>query len=248
MRIEPNLYLIGSGQSGFDLTDRYDCNIYLFDAGDSYVIFDAGAGLGTVQILAICAQDEIDLQRPVHLFLTHAHTDHSGGAAHLAEQLPMLQLYAGPETAAIVRTANEAAVSLPLARESGMYPLDYHYRACPVDHIVTAGQPLQIGALTIEPIATPGHSHDHYSYVVAGINRKRYLIAGDAIFFGGKIVLQHTYDCSVPQSIATIQQLQILAFDALLPGHLNFSLQNGKRHIELACATIAHMGCPPSIG
>jgi glyoxylase-like metal-dependent hydrolase (beta-lactamase superfamily II) len=128
-----------------------------------------------------------------------------------------------------------------------MYPADYRYRACPVAQIVTPGQLIQIGALSIEPIATPGHSHDHHSYIVSGINDKRYLIAGDAIFFGGKIVLQNTYDCSVPQSIATIQQLQRFAFDALLPGHLNFSLQQGKRHIDMACAIIDKMGCPSAL-
>lgn len=247
MRIEPNLYLVGSGQNGFDLTDSYDCNIYLFDAGKSYVIFDAGAGMGSQQILAICKQEGIETQRIRHLFLTHAHTDHGGGAAALADHLE-LTCYAGPETAQIVSNGDEEAVSLPTARQGGMYPTEYRYRPCPVKHSVSTGDTIHIGTLTIEPIATPGHSHDHHSYLVSGINNKRYLVAGDAIFFGGKIVLQNTYDCSVPQSIATIQHLQTVDFDALLPGHLNFSLINGKRHIETACAIIDRMGCPPSIG
>lgn len=246
MRIEPQLYLVGSGQSGFDLTDRYDCNIYLFDAGESYVLFDAGAGMGIEQIFAVCAQDGIDTSRINHLFLTHAHADHGGGAAHLAEQLN-LQIYAGPETAQIVSIGNEEAVSLPDARAGGIYPAEYHYRACPIDHVLTMCTPIKLGTLTIKPVATPGHSHDHVSYLVGGINEKQYLVAGDAIFFGGKIVLQNTYDCSVPQSITTIQQLQMLEFNALLPGHLNFSLRNGKRHIDSACALIDQMGCPPSL-
>lgn len=63
MHIEPHLYLIGSGQGGFDLTDPYDCNIYLFDAGDGFVIFDAGAGMDVDQILTICRQDGVDLDQ-----------------------------------------------------------------------------------------------------------------------------------------------------------------------------------------
>ncbi len=246
MRIEPDLYLIGSGQSGFDLTNLYDCNIYLFDAGESCVVFDAGAGLEADQIRTICEQNGIARERVQHLFLTHAHSDHAGGAAALTELFD-LQLYAGPETARIVATGDEAAVSVPVARQSGMYPADYEYRACPVDQTVQAGRPIQIGQLTIEPLATPGHSDDHHSYLVSGINDKRYLVAGDAIFFGGKIVLQNTHDCSVPLSIATIRYLRTLDFDALLPGHLNFSLQQGKRHVDAACAIIDTMGCPPSI-
>ncbi|MEZ4728024.1 MAG: hypothetical protein R3E79_12915 [Caldilineaceae bacterium] len=65
-----------------------------------------------------------------------------------------------------------------------MYPADYVYRACPVEHSLTDGQMVVIGNLHIETIATPGHSHDHTSYLVTA-NGKRYLVAGDAIFYGG---------------------------------------------------------------
>lgn len=246
MRIEPHLYLIGSGQGGFDLTDPYDCNIYLFDAGDGFVIFDAGAGMDVDQILTICRQDGVNLEQIRHLILTHAHGDHAGGAAHLADRLP-IEVYAGPDTANIVSTGDEAAVCLDIARAGGMYPADYVYRACAVGHVLLPGSMTTIGHLTIEALATPGHSHDHISYVVSGLNQKRYLVGGDAIFFGGKIILQNTYDCNVPQSLATIQALNEVEFDALLPGHLNFSLNNAKRHVKLACEVIDRMCCPESI-
>jgi hypothetical protein len=29
MQIDPPVYLVGSSQLGFDLTDRFDCNVYL---------------------------------------------------------------------------------------------------------------------------------------------------------------------------------------------------------------------------
>lgn len=245
MRIEPNLYMVGSGRAGFDLTDAFDCNMYLFDSGAGYVLFDAGTGMGTQQILAVCQQDGLALERIEHLFLTHAHSDHGGGAAHLRARLP-LQVYAGKRTAEIVSTGDEAAVSLPIARDGGMYPADYIYRACPVEHSLMDGQTVTIGNLQVETIATPGHSHDHTSYLVTA-NGKRYLVGGDAIFFGGRVVWQNTYDCSVPDTNKSIQKLATYDFDALLAGHLNFSLRDGKRHIEAACAIIAQMGCPPSI-
>ncbi len=245
MQIEPNVYLVGSGRGGFDLTDAFDCNIYLFDAGSSYVLFDAGAGMGADQIVAVCQRDGIALDRIEHLFLTHAHADHGGGAAHLCARLP-LQVYAGTRTAEIVSTGDEAAVSLTLARAGGIYPADYSYRASPVAHPLRDQQVVHIGNLQIETIATPGHSHDHTAYLVT-CNRKRYLIGGDAIFFGGRVVWQNTYDCSVPDTNQSIQRLATYDFDALLTGHLNFSLTAGKRHIETACAIISQMGCPTSI-
>jgi glyoxylase-like metal-dependent hydrolase (beta-lactamase superfamily II) len=245
MRIDPNVYLVGSGQLGFDMTNRFDCNIYLFDADGTYILFDAGAGLEVERILEVCRADGLELAKINHLFLTHAHTDHGGGTAHLAERLN-LAVYAAASTAKIVATGDEAAVSLPPAKAAGSYPKDYVYRPCPVERILAAGEVVEIGPLQIEMIATPGHSHDHHCYRVI-TPHKRYLVGGDAIFYGGKIVLQNTYDCSVPESIASIQHLATVSFEALLTGHFNFSLNRGKRHVEAACEVIDKMGCPLSI-
>jgi glyoxylase-like metal-dependent hydrolase (beta-lactamase superfamily II) len=245
MQIDPDVYLVGSGQLGFDMTDPFDCHTYLFDAGDSYVVFDAGTGMGTDQMLNICQRDGLDLAKIDHLFLTHAHTDHAGGAAHLHERVD-LTVYAGSSTAKIVSAGDEDAVSLPAAKAGGMYPADYAYRPCPVERVLEAGDVVEIGTIKIEAISTPGHSHDHHCYLVF-TPEKRYLIGGDAIFFGGKVVLQNTYDCNVPDMIASIQRLAGYQFDALLPGHLSFSLKNGGRHLQAACDVIDNLGCPPSI-
>ena len=53
MQIEPNVYLVGSGRAGFDLTDPFDCNVYLFDSGDGVVLFDAGTGMATYDFDAL---------------------------------------------------------------------------------------------------------------------------------------------------------------------------------------------------
>lgn len=246
MRILPNLYMIASGQLGFDLTDPFDCNIFLFDAGEVNICFDAGVGRDTDRIMTVCAQDDIDLAKPWHIFFTHAHSDHGGGAAHFRDRLANVQMYASAATAKILVNGDETAVSLPDARAGGMYPTDYIYRACPIDHIIAEGDPLQIGQYTIELITTPGHSHDHCSYRVTSPDRT-YLVSGDALFYGGRIVLQNTYDCDVAGSIRSIRKLAHYPFDALLAGHHNFSLHNGKRHIDAAMERIDKMQCPLSI-
>ena len=245
MRIEPNVYLVGSGQFGFDMTDPFDCNIFLFDAGGTYVLFDAGAGMGMDQILDTCQQDGLDPGKLDHLFLTHAHADHAGGAALLRDRTSATT-YASAKTAKIVETGDEEAVSLAGARQAGIYPGDYVYRSCPVNHVLEEGDSVELGSFKIELISTPGHSHDHCSYLVADAD-KRYLVGGDAIFYGGRVVLQNTYDCSVPETIASILHLSTYEFEALLPGHLVFSLNNGMRHIEAARAVIERFGCPESI-
>ena len=45
------------------------------------------------------------------------------------------------------------------------------------------------------------------------------LVGGDALFAGGRIMLQDSWDCSVADSCATIRRLAGLDFDWLLPGH-----------------------------
>lgn len=245
MKIDPSVHLVGSGQFGFDMTDRFDCNVYLFDSGDSFVLFDAGTGMGTEEILDLCRRDGVELSKIRHLFLTHAHTDHAGGAASVRDRLGVTT-YASSLTAKMVTTGDEDAVSLTGARAGGIYPRDYRYRPCAVDHVLDDEEVVGISNLAIESIATPGHSHDHCSYLVT-TPEKRYLVAGDAIFFGGKIVLQNSYDCSVPDSIASIERLSRHTFDALLPGHLAFSLKNGMRHVQAAMDVIARFGCPQSL-
>jgi glyoxylase-like metal-dependent hydrolase (beta-lactamase superfamily II) len=217
----------------------------LFDAGNTYVVFDAGTGMGIDQVLDVCQRDRVDPAKIDHLFLTHAHADHSGGAAHLRERTNCA-VYAASSTAKILAAGDEEAVSLPAAKAGGVYPKDYVYRPCPVREILGAGDVVEIGSLNIEVISTPGHSHDHHCYLVE-TTEKRYLIGGDAVFFGGRIILQNTYDCSVPKTIDSLQRLARYSFEALLPAHLTFSLNNGKRHLDAACEIIDRLGCPPSI-
>jgi hydroxyacylglutathione hydrolase len=246
MRIEEGLHVVMSGAAGFDLTDALDCNGFLIDAGNGeWVLFDAGAGRFPNAANTILAADGIDPAAIRHLFLTHAHADHSGGARRLRDQLG-LAVHAGRLTAPMVVAGDEAAISLERARRSGIYPADYRYRACPVDHVLDDDAATTIGRLKIRAIETPGHSADHVSFLVEKDGR-RLLIAGDALFHGGRVAVQDIPDCSIAEICTTLRRLAAIEFDALLPGHLNFSLRNAHRHAETALAYVEKFQCPPSI-
>ena len=246
MRVEEGVHLVMSGGGGFDLTEAFDCNAFLIDAGNGeQVLFDAGAGRDPGAVAAVLAADGIDPRTIRHLFLTHGHADHSGGARGLRDQLG-LQVHAGPLTAPMVAGGDEKAISLDRARAAGIYPADYRYRACPVDHVLASAAPTTIGALTVTMIETPGHSADHVSFVVERKGR-RWLVGGDALFYGGKVAIQDIADCNIGQVCASVRKLAAVAFDALLPGHLNFTLRNGRRHADAALAYVEKFACPPSI-
>jgi glyoxylase-like metal-dependent hydrolase (beta-lactamase superfamily II) len=245
MRLEDGLHLVMSGGGGFDLTDTFDCNVFAIDAGSEWVIFDAGAGRDMKAVETLLAGDGIASGTISHLFLTHGHADHSGGAAAIRE-LTHAIVHAGALTAPMVAKGDERAISLDRARKAGIYPADYRYHACPVDNVVEEGKPLTIGNLTVTMIATPGHSADHVSYVVERTGR-RYLVGGDALFHGGRVAIQDIGDCNIGDVCATVRKLAATEFDALLPGHLAFTLKNAHRHAEAALAHVERFACPPSI-
>jgi glyoxylase-like metal-dependent hydrolase (beta-lactamase superfamily II) len=245
MRIDRGLHLIMSGGGGFDLTDAFDCNVFLVAAGEEWLMFDAGAGRDPAAVAAVLADDGIDPKSIRHLFLTHGHADHSGGAAHWRETTG-LAVHAGATTAELVSSGDEAGISLGRARAAGVYPMDYVYSPCPIDNIVLPGEAVRIGNVSVLPIATPGHSRDHISYLVETPSR-RLLLGGDALFHGGKVAIQDIEDCDIPAYCRTIRTLAGLEFDALLPGHLTFSLKDGHRHARAALAYVEALHVPPSI-
>jgi glyoxylase-like metal-dependent hydrolase (beta-lactamase superfamily II) len=84
------------------------------------------------------------------------------------------------------------------------------------------------------------------SYLVQD-NETVALVAGDAVFHGGRVALQNTWDCHVPDLCRSLRRLAALRFDMFLPGHGAFSLTRGQRHIEAAVAVIDRLLVPPSL-
>ena len=244
MRIAERLHLVMSGGLGMDLTDPLDCNVYLVGVSTGWLLFDAGAGRSVDAALEAMPAEGIDPASITALFLTHGHADHSAGAARMRERLS-LKVIAGVATAAMVASGDENAISLTVAREAGGYPADYAYRACPVDQVVADGETLRIGDTRVTAVATPGHSHDHLAFLIEQPSR-RMLVAGDALFHGGKVGVQNVYDCSVPEICRSVRCLAGLDYDVFLPGHGAFSLRDGHRHADAAMEHVRRNACPPS--
>lgn len=242
MKINERIYLVGSGQMGFDLTDAYDCHVFLIDGGNEYALIDAGAGLAPDLIIDRIVEDGLDPARVRHLLLTHAHADHAGGAAALRQELDVT-VVASSEAAQMVRDGDETASSLDAARRAGAYPEDYRFASCPVDTELADNGAYQVGDVTLTSIATPGHASGQLSYVLRESGRVS-VFSGDTVFAGGRILLQDTWDCSVPESCRSIERLHALDIDGFYPGHLAFSVQRGRNHIARAMENIRQL-LPP---
>ena len=243
MRLSERVYLVGSGSNGFDLTDPFDCHVYLIDGGRELALIDVGAGMGAEGIIENVKRDGFDPARIRHLILTHGHGDHAGGAARMRSLLGEPAIYVSGAIAESLRLGDEKAMSIDVAKQAGIYPLDYRLRPFPVDHELEEGATIEVGRVQLTVFDTPGHSDGHVSLLMEEDGR-RMLFAGDVIFFGGKILLQNIHDCRLDALISSLRKLRQVEVSALLPGHLTLSLRDGQRHIERANSVLDRLLIP----
>ncbi len=246
MRVNHQLYVVGGGDSGFNLSGDLDANCYVVDAGDELWMIDAGFD-GGEKVVANLRADGLDPREVRRLFVTHYHADHIGALAFMRTALsPSLQIAVAAEVAELVRTGDEEDNGFRWAKSVGYYPSDVRLEPCDVDIELTSGQTFKAGDLSLLVIATPGHCRGHLCFLVTG-ETTSYLFSGDQVFCGGKINLQNVADASVQEYAASMNRLLDHEFEALLPGHAGFSLRNGRRHVELAASQFNRIGLPANL-
>jgi glyoxylase-like metal-dependent hydrolase (beta-lactamase superfamily II) len=245
MRITDRVSLVGSGANGFGSSHPCDCHVWAIDAGpDDLILIDAGAGVDIDPILRNLERLDL-LNRQITILVTHAHADHAGGAGPLGDALGA-EVAASPEAAAIIESANEEAASVNVGKRAGSYPQDYRLPRGQVHRLLADGEVLAVGNCAVTVIATPGHSIGHLCYLVERDGR-RDLFTGDAVLYGGKIILQNTWDCQLEAQISTLEKLSKIDFEGFFPGHFSFSVSDGHRHIDAALAPLARGGIPPQL-
>src|SRR5690625_1868307 len=132
MELTNSIYLIGSGSKGMNLTNNYDCNVFLLDGGTETAIIDAGAGMEPEKLLKNIKDNGFKVSDVDYLFLTHGHADHVGGAKVIKEKTGA-KAVASVTTSEILKKGDEEASSVKAGKEAGMYPVDYKIEACEVD-------------------------------------------------------------------------------------------------------------------
>jgi glyoxylase-like metal-dependent hydrolase (beta-lactamase superfamily II) len=171
--------------------------------------------------------------------------DHAGGAALVYEKFGV-RVYGSRETARRVSQGDEDSIALPEARRSGLYRASDTLRPCPVCAINGGPAVLEIGDVTIEAIATPGHAADHTAYLTS-VNGLRILFAGDLLFPDGQVALLNTHDCCSRQLVKSLDALRSVDFDALLAGHLVPRMANATQDRDAALSALDHLVLPRSI-
>ncbi len=244
MKLTDEVYVVGGGDNGFNISNSLDSHVFLIRGDDELALIDTGFD-GPEQILKNIREDGLDPAQISRIFVTHYHADHVGSVAYMKRKLGA-SVIAGREAAPAIRTGDADQIGLNWAKGIGFYPEEFHWEACEVEEEMGDGDEFEVGGLGLTAIATPGHCMGHYSFLLRGRDRT-YLFAGDQVFWGGKIILQNVPDASIQDSAASMEKLLTYDFDAFLPSHLALSLANGKRHVEAGARAFLRTGVPRNL-
>jgi len=247
MKLTSDLHVVGGGYFGFGLSGRLDCHVYLLNSGSELALIDPGMGMERDfdTILDHIRDDGLDPGKIRKLILTHYHCDHIGAAAEAQKRLDV-EVYSSAFAAPVIRSADEKAVALDVAKAANFFPADFQLPPCPVDVELVEGDKINIGNMELETFETPGHCDGHLSFIMRGGDRI-YLLGADLVFWGGKVVWQNIHDCRIDAYADSMFKLEKQAFDALAPGHLQISLSGGKVHLDAACAAFRQLAVPPNL-
>lgn len=243
MRIHPSIAIVGSAQ--FGLSSSYDCHVYAVRGPIGIVLIDAGSGLATPEIVQHLDRD-FPGENVAALLLTHAHMDHCGGAAAIAEHY-QCPVSASCMTASILQAADEERNGLQRAREYGGYPSDLHLKPCIVDTIYRDGESFEVADLVFLPLRIRGHSQDSHCLLVE-VDGRRACFSGDAVFYGGILGVINSWDSNLQDYHADLLKLQDSSVEMLFPGHGLFTLKAGQRHLDEAIQSLKNGFLPNQIG
>lgn len=236
--------LVGSGTTGFHISHPLDCNIFLVDCGNQYVLVDAGTGLNPELIVENIEKKKVPMDQVTHILLTHAHGDHAVGASFFQKNYGV-QLISSKEVAPWLEHANCEKTSINEAINVGFYPSNLPFEKISINKTVCEGDIIKIGNKEFHIIETPGHAKGHISFI-CNINNKKVLLSGDTIFSGGKIILQNIWDCCIQDYAKTIEKLNNLNIDSLYPGHGPYIENQAYEHIEKAHQCFQTLQIPPN--
>jgi glyoxylase-like metal-dependent hydrolase (beta-lactamase superfamily II) len=246
MQLTERIHLIGGSEADWAPSDALDSQVYLVDTGDGFACIDSGAGRSLSGIVAEVRASGLVPEQVRWILLTHGHADHSGGAAAWRRAIPGIKIAASQEVAGWLAVGDEEALSVDRARAAGIYPADYRLEPCEVDFVLHADNVIELGAIRFRVVPTPGHATGHVA-LVAEIDGAVTAFSGDALFPGGRILLQDIWDCDVQLALRSVERLARHHPERLLAGHLPPILADAGVHVDAALERIARLSVPESI-
>ncbi|MGA8117001.1 MAG: MBL fold metallo-hydrolase [Actinocatenispora sp.] len=235
--IGERLALVGGG--GFGLSDALDGHVYLLRTGAGRgVLVDTGAGRDTGRILANVAAAGVTAVDAV--LVTHAHADHAGGAAEIAE-LTGAPVYGSAAELDLLARGDRTALGIDAAVRTGTYPADYTYRPCAAGVPVTDRQQLSFDGLSVTALVVPGHTAGSVVWL-AGWDGYVAALTGDTVFAGGLVSVLNLDGSDAGAYRRHLPALAEQPIDGLFPGHGEVKVRGGgddvRRAVDLLGASV----------
>lgn len=188
-------------------------NIGFIRSGKYGLLIDAGIDKATMKkVLKILKENELSV---THLFITHAHADHYGGAAYL-QKTENVYTFAPPIESAILRNP----ILEPLYLFQGNMPLPemrnkfLEGEPIVVDEEVEEGYH-KFGDKEFQCMALPGHSINQFGLLIDGV-----LYAADAYFSEGQLYKHKIpFIVDAKDTLKSLEFIHSLECVGALPGH-----------------------------
>ena len=167
----------GRGHENFPL-----CTVYLV-VDDRTALVEVGSSVQIPDIFQALADLGYDIQDLAYIIPTHVHSDHAGGAGHLARQLPRVKVIAHPKAARLL--ADQSIIDRMLQSRKIVFGDDADERfggmlAIGEDRfvLVDEGTSVDLGQRKLTAIHTPGHDPNHLCFMDS---KTRGIFCGDAL-------------------------------------------------------------------
>ncbi|MBM7571558.1 MBL fold metallo-hydrolase [Aquibacillus albus] len=188
-------------------------NIGYVQREDKGMLIDAGIDRGTMKkVMKQLSQKDLPI---THLFITHAHTDHFGGAHYLQEQQEVHTMAPKFEEAIMRNPMLE-----PIYLFGGNDPLPELRNKFLEANPIRIDQVMEEGGYTVDvfefdTFLLPGHSYYQLAVRIDGI-----LYAGDA-YFGTKQLHKHKipYLSDAQQTLESLEKVKEIPCEGAIPGH-----------------------------
>jgi len=196
----------------------YESNVYLIE-DEIYALVDTGTGFYTDELLKEIER-YADIESIEYIIITHEHFDHCGGARDLKDA-----------TGAEICMHEIGAKVLEEGEQWSAALFGTIQKPVKVERKLKEGDEIILGSMRLKILHTPGHSPGS---ICLYDEKSKSLFSGDVVFANGGIGRTDFYGGDTEQLINSIKRLEKLDVKNLYPGHGEYVLGEGKKHIEMA--------------
>ncbi len=198
----------------------YPPNVFLIKEGGVGALIDSGFSDDesyNTRIKFLEAHSDAKIK---YIVLTHHHYDHASGAHRLREATGAQIVVHRDEVSWLLNPDNETGdMEIPEdqkeAREQAKKWRLEAAKATP-DVLVDDGHVLEIGALHLKLVHTPGHTAGHLCMLIP---EEKLLFAGDNVLGVGTAAIAPPPNGDMGQYVASLKKMQALEAELLAPGH-----------------------------